>query len=101
MAPRSELQVVLRELLGSDNVYFQPPESIKMNYPCIVYNRDDIQIEHADNNPYAHIIRYQITVIDRDPDSDIHMRVAHLPTANYDRSYRTDNLNHDVYNLFF
>ena len=34
---RNDLQKLLVEVLGSKNVYFQPPESVKMKYPAIVY----------------------------------------------------------------
>lgn len=101
MAPRLELQAILKTLLGSDNVYFQPPESLKMNYPCIVYKRDNANTEFADNHPYAHMRRYMVTVIDRNPDSDIPLKVAALPLCRFSRFYTADNLNHDVYNLFF
>src|SRR5687768_14858821 len=101
MAPRPELQAVLEGILESSNVYFQPPPNIQMAYPCIVYKRSLISIQHGDNRPYKHKTRYQVTVIDRDPDSTIHEKVGELPTSSYDRSYTVDNLNHDVYNVFF
>lgn len=101
MAQRLELQALLVDLLGSTNVYFQPPPSLIMKYPCIVYKRDDRSIAHANNSPYKHRLRYQITVIDRDPDSNIHNLVAELPLCKYDRSFVADNLYHDVFNLFF
>lgn len=99
MGSRSELHDLLAQL--ASNVYFQPPESIHMDYPCIMYKRDDISISHADNKPYKNKIRYQVTVVDMNPDSDIPGKVAALPTCSYDRSYTTDNLNHDVFNLYF
>jgi len=101
MAQRLELQAVLVELLGSNNVYFQPPPSVKMQYPCIVYNRDKRDSKFADNRPYRVETRYQVMVIDADPDSEIHFRVGELPMSSYDRFFTADNLNHDVYNLFF
>lgn len=101
MAQRLDLQSLLVSILGSDNVYFQPPESLKLEYPCIVYNRADLDIAFADNKPYKHKKRYQVTVIDRDPDSDIHEKVAELPLCSYDRFFVVDNLNHDTYRLFF
>lgn len=101
MAPRLELQALLRELVGSDNVYFQPPSNVQMQYPCIVYRREDISIEHADNKPYRHTNRYQITVIDPKPDSEISAKVSLLPTCSFDRFFVADNLNHDVFNLSF
>jgi len=101
MAQRLELQAFLVSLLGSDNVYFQPPPTVKMQYPCIIYKRDNINTGFADNKPYKHKKRYQVIVVDTNPDSDIHERVAALPMCSYDRFYTADNLNHDVYTLFF
>lgn len=99
--PRSELQELLEGLLGSEFVYYQPPESIAMEYPCIVYTLDDVETDHANNAPYNHRKRYQITVMDRNPDSEIPWKVAMLPTAAFDRRYTADQLNHDVYRIFF
>jgi hypothetical protein len=101
MAQRLELQTLLRDILGSDNVYFQPPPTLLMEYPCIVYSRDWEMINYADDYPYKHRKRYQVTVIDRDPDGGIGDRIAALPLCVYDRFYTVDNLNHDVYKLFF
>lgn len=72
-----------------------------MKYPCIVYVRDKINTVFADNKPYKHKTRYQVTVIDQNPDSEIHYKVGELPLSSYDRFFTADNLNHDVYNLFF
>jgi hypothetical protein len=101
MAQRLELHVILESILGSENVYFQPPATIQMVYPCIVYRRDSIQTRFADDNPYSHKKRYQVTVIDRNPDSDIPDKVADLPMCSSERFYVADKLNHDVFNLFF
>lgn len=101
MGQRLELQALLVDLLGSSNVYHQPPPTVNMQYPCIVYKRDFLKTIFADNKPYKHKKRYQVTVIDKDPDSEIPDRVAELPMCSYDRSYTTENLNHDVYSLFF
>ena len=99
MAQRLELQALL--LTFVPNVYFQPPPTVKMVYPCIVYNRDNVKINHADDLPYKHRTRYQVTIIDRDPDSTIPAKVASLPLCSFDRFFTADNLNHDVYKLFF
>jgi hypothetical protein len=101
MAPRSKLQELLVTILGSDNVYFQPPSNIDMSYPCIVYRRDFREINHADNITYDNKQRYQITVIDPDPDSEVPDKLAELPMCSFDRFFTADNLNHDIYNLFF
>lgn len=102
MALRLELQELLEGLLPEgQRGYFEPPESLKLNYPCIVYNRDRIDIRHADNRPFKHMKRYQITVITDDPDSDIPDKVAQLPRVAFDRAFVTDNLHHDVFTLFW
>lgn len=101
MTRRQQLQDLLVQLLGSKNVYFQPPPNVVMRYPCIVYRRDFIQLDYADDFAYKKKKRYQVTVIDSDPDSVIHERLSELPMCSYDRFFTADNLNHDVYNLFF
>lgn len=101
MAPRLELQALLIDILGSDQVYFQPPPTVNMRYPAIVYKRDDQNSLHANNKPYKHKKRYLVTVIDEDPDSPIPDQVRELPMCSYDRFFTADNLNHDVFQLFF
>lgn len=83
------------------NVYFQPPPNVQMEYPAIVYARDYVQVLHADNLPHQKEKRYLVTVMDRDPDSDIPDKVGRLPKCTYDRFYAADGLNHDVFRLFF
>lgn len=101
MLNRERLQTILEELLGSTNVYYQPPESVKMNYPAIVYSRNDIDNIFADNHPYIQAYSYTIIVIDKDPDSEIVSKVAKLPMCSFNRHYTADNLNHDVFTLYY
>ena len=101
MDKRLELQMLLETLLGSRQVYFQPPATVQMKYPCIVYHRDYEDTQFAGNNPYRRTKRYQVTVIDRNPDSHIPNKVAELRMCVFDRFYTADNLNHDVYKLYF
>lgn len=101
MGTRLEFQAVLEALLGTENVYFQPPENIKMNYPAIVYNRDYLSTQFADNLPYSQTKRYQVTVIDADPDSLITDKVAKLPMTVFVRHFPSDSLNHDIYDVYF
>lgn len=101
MAPRPELQSLLEELLGTRNVYFQPPANIQMSYPAIVYQRDNAKTEFAGNKPYTINKRYMVTVIDRNPDSLIPDKIAALPLCDHNRNYVANNLHHDVFNLYF
>lgn len=98
---RIDLQAILENVLGSDHVYFQPPETVKMKYPCIVYARSDSAINHADNLKYSKYKRYSVTVIDYDPDSAIPDRVEDLPFCSFGRFYPKDNLNHWSFELYY
>ena len=101
MGSRLELQTLLEELLGSSNVYFQPPTSFALQYPCIIYFRDVVKTSFADDSPYKFMVRFSVTVIDKNPDSLIPGKIAMLPMCVFDRHYTADNLNHDVYNLYY
>lgn len=101
MALRQDLHDILVALPGVTKVYFQPPVNVQLVYPCIVYKRDSGFTRHADNQPYTRYLRYQVTVIDRNPDSAIPSEVAQLPSCEFDRFYTADDLNHDVFTLFF
>jgi hypothetical protein len=97
---RRLLQDILVELLGSPNVYFQPPPDLHMLYPCIAYERDDDSTIYADNSPYKYMKRYKITVMDRNPDSLIPDKVRMLPFCKFDRFFAVKGLNHDVFTLY-
>jgi hypothetical protein len=99
MAPRQQLHELLLTL--TEHVYFQPPSNIAMQFPCILYNRDASHSDHADNRPYLHAKRYQVTVVDRDPDSPLPDLVESLPLCGFDRSFVADGFNHWVFHLFF
>lgn len=101
MNTRRDLHELLCDCLGSRNVYFQPPESIKMQYPAIVYSRDDIENNHANNGVYMQSTAYNIIVIDPDPDSEVVQKVSKLPTCMFDRHYAADNLNHDSFTIYY
>lgn len=99
MGSRLELQSLLESILGSRNVYYQPPESIKIKYPAIIYSRNDIDNNFADDIVYMQNHTYQIIVIDANPDSEIVNKISKLPMCRYNRHYTSDNLNHDVFIL--
>lgn len=101
MGLRLDLQLLLEALLGTSNVYFQPPANVQMEFPAIVYNRDSAETLFAGNVPYRYTKRYQVTVIDSDPDSGIPDKVAALPMCTFSRAFVADNLNHSVFNLYF
>lgn len=98
---RFQLHEILCGILESRNVYFQPPESVKMKYPAIVYALDNIGNVYADDGVYHLHRRYAVTVITEDPDSDLPDKIAVLPTSHFSRHYKSDNLNHYVFTLYY
>jgi hypothetical protein len=72
-----------------------------MQYPCIVYSRSGSSVDHANNELYRHAKRYQVTVVDRDPDTELADQVEALRYASFERFFVADDLNHYVFTLFF
>jgi hypothetical protein len=103
MGIRLNLQSLLETLVADveGQVYFQPPPNITMSYPAIVYNRYNRDTAFADNAPYRGTTQWQVTVIDRDPDSAIPDKVASLPRTRFVRHFTTEGLNHDIYYVFY
>lgn len=101
MGTRIELQSKLEELLGSRSVYYQPPETIKMEYPAIVYSKKNITSRFANNTTYLQPTSYEITVIDKKPDNIVIKKLLQMPMCRFDRYFKSDNLNHDVLTLYF
>lgn len=101
MADRADLQILLENILGSRNVYYDPPESVRMNYPAIRYKRSKINNTPANNSVYLQNKRYEVIVIYDDPDSDLPDTISRLPMCTHDREYVIDNRHHDVFTLYF
>lgn len=101
MANRLDLQATLENILGSRNVYYDPPESVKMQYDAIRYSRTRMDTEFADNSAYKQNDCYEVIAIYRDPDSDIPRKISKLPMCRHDRHYVSDNLHHDVFTLYY
>lgn len=95
---RLKLDKAFREICK--NVYYQPPSNVKMSYPAIRYRRATIDMDYADNVPYATSVGYEVTVIDRDPDSEIVEAISLMPYTRHNRHYTSDNLNHDVFLIY-
>ena len=107
MSRRLKLHNALCDILSCPNkgpecrAYFQPPSSVKMKYPAIVYALEDIENTFADDGVYLSHRKYLVTVIDKNPDSSFIDAVAKLPTCRFVRHYKSDNLNHYVFTLYF
>lgn len=102
MGSRENLQTKLEAVLGSRNVYFQPPETIKMKYPAIVYALGGMHIRKADNTNYISGKNYTVTLIHNDPDNTIMDKILNsFEYSSFDRSYQSDNLYHYVFEIYY
>lgn len=101
MTKREALQMKLEELLGSEQVYYQRPASYKMSYPAIVYKKDNVYLNSADDINYRMIRRYSVTVISKNPDNEVVERILMLPMTKYDRNYKKDNLYHEIVTIYW
>lgn len=96
-----ELQAKFEDILGSRNVYYNPPASVKMSYPAIVFSRSRIEKKNANDTTYIQSYRYEVTVIDRDPDCKYISDISRLPMCTYDRNFVSDNLHHNTFTLYY
>lgn len=98
---REQLHEFLKSMIGNDHVYYQPPESLKLKYPAIVYSMSDIKNIFADDGVYCRHNEYEVIVIDKDPESEAVNRLSLQPFCRFDRHYISDNLNHSVFSIFY
>ena len=99
----SDLQQLLQSVVGEGcKVYYQPPENLKLKYPCIVFNRSRATINHADNYPYRITKRYDITLITIGADNDEYLdKLLELPMCNYDRENIVNGLVHEYLDMYY
>lgn len=101
MANAMDLQIFFEELLGSRNVYFDPPENVRMKYPAIRYSRRKIENTFANNTVYKQDDCYEVIAIYKDPDDELPRKISRLPMCSSDGHYVADNLHHDRFTLYY
>lgn len=102
MARRLQLHEELCSILGSRNVYFQPPESVKLKYDAIVYSVSDRNDIKADDIKYGNRVGYDLTFITLDPDSNIPEKLLKsFSRIRHSRSFTSGNLHHDLFKLYY
>jgi hypothetical protein len=101
MGSRLELHTELTTMLGNDNVYYQPPESKKMEYPAIKYSKTTVDSKFADNRAYSNMRCYQLIVIDPKPDNPVIDKLLEMTYCKHNTHYVANGLNHDILTLFY
>ena len=101
MKRKNELSAILHTLPVHDEVHFQPPESIKLKYPCIIYKFDGYRDFRANDGRHITRERYLITHIYKDPTNNLRETIRSLFLyVDFDRMFINDNLYHDVYTVY-
>lgn len=101
MATQESLQFKLEEILGSRNVYYQPPEGFKLKYPAIVYSLEKIDTDKANNKNYIKNNRYAVIHIYKNPDDSVTNELLELLYCSHDRQYKSENMIHDALTLYW
>lgn len=102
MASRMDLQNELIVLLGSDHVYYDPPENLQMQYPCFIYTVSKANERYSDNKVYRYVNGYDITYVDINQDSDVLEKFkTHFLMSNFNRHYVADELHHTVFVVYW
>ncbi len=103
MATRLQLQHELETILGSRNVYFQPPENFKIKYPCFVYHMVPGDTRYANNLMYMHTARYTIKYITQEAETLDFVRTVlrSFNLCSHSQSYTSDGLYHEVFDLYY
>ena len=97
---RIEFHNILKSIIGSDNVYYQPPS--KLIYPCIIYDKNDHLVQYGNDKKYINRTQYTITLIGKVTDNDkIIDKIMDLDYCTFDRRYISDNLYHDVFTIYY
>lgn len=98
---RLKFHGTLLQIAGNNEVYFQPPESLRLKTPCIIYTRANVYRNNADNKLYFSKTAYDVIVIDEDPDSELMEKIHEVPNSTFIRHYTSDNKNYDVFRIYY
>ena len=111
MRTRLDFDKYLRDIVGEGvSVYFQPTSHVSgdgqkviknIKYPAIIYSLDEYNTMSANNKKYSVQKEYGVTLITKDPDSDLPDKLIMLPTSRFDRNYESDGLYHSVFTIIF
>lgn len=102
MNRRLELQSKLESILGESHVYFQPPASVNILYPCFVYRIGSGDAKYANNMAYSYVNSYDVLYITKRPDLDmIDQVLRELPMCRLNNTYCSEGLNHYAFTLYY
>lgn len=100
---RREFQKILESVISpyGGNVYFQPPENIKLKFPCILFEVSSMDLTHADNTLYERVIQFSVMYISKTTNEDVVDKLTALPYSWFERHFVQDGLNHYIFRIFY
>lgn len=73
-----------------------------MVFPCLVYSKLPNQKTFADNGVYTRVQEYQLTLMERDPDSQLGTEIeSYFQYCSISSHSVVDGLNHTFINLYY
>lgn len=108
MANREEFRNHLAKLFIDEtgvltpNLYFQPPETVKISYPCFIYHKISPNIQRASNSLYLFTEGYNVLWIDKNPDNQMNKRIyEEFDYVSSSSPYVSDNLYHTSFDIYY
>lgn len=102
MDRRQKLHNLLKTVTGINNVYYQPPESVKIKYPCVIYSKKSKYTKRADNSVWGIVDRYEVTIVTNKADTDYADKILeHVQRSSYVRRFIANNLYHDTLSIYY
>lgn len=98
---RKELQIALEGIDGVKKVYFQPTESIRLEYPCIVYSIKNHGFNHANDKKYIGVDKYELVLIQKSYNETLVKSILSMQSCGHDAEYLNDNLYHDAFTIYW
>ena len=99
-----DVRDILYTINNTKNVYYDPPTSIQMKFPCFRFNMNNTDVKFADNFAYLRTKRWTVTYITRDVEDIDPVVKGMLDTFKYcsqETQFKSDNLQHVVFNLYY
>lgn len=98
---RLALHEKLCDILGSRNVYFDPPSNFHLNYPCIIYKRIAAEDRRADNIRYINWYPYDVQIISKDPEFELFDTfLSYFDSGREGAPFVKDNLHHSNFTIY-
>jgi hypothetical protein len=97
-----KLREIQNNILGYQHTYFEPPDSVRISYDAIVYERTGFNVKRANNKGYLIRDEYQVMVISKDPETELPRAILEeFEMCSPGKSFVRDNLWHFPFTIYF